>query len=69
MNLSKNNNPLHVVGNNNAAEANTRPFQSPYLRAILSGAARALNPGKMIRMIDDKTAASRYIKQGTFLRG
>lgn len=65
-----NNNPLHVVGDNKpASETNSRPFQSPYLRAILSGAAKAFNPGKMIRMIDDKAAASRYIKQSSFMRG
>lgn len=64
-----NNNPLHVVGSKITSEANSRPFQSPYLRAILSGAAKAFNPGKMIRMIDDKAAASRYIKQSSFMRG
>jgi hypothetical protein len=63
-------NPLHAVESGTPEwETTNRPNPSPYLKAILSGAARALNPGKMIRMIDDKTAASRYIKQSSFLRG
>jgi hypothetical protein len=66
----KNPNPLHAVESGIPEKGNiNRPGQSPYLKAILSGASRAFNAGKMIRMIDDRTAASRYIRQSSFLRG
>jgi hypothetical protein len=43
--------------------------QSPYLKAILNGAISALGSSRMIRLMDDKTAASRYIKESRLLRG
>ena len=43
--------------------------QSPYLKAILNGAISALGSSRMIRIMDDKTAASRYIKESRLLRG
>jgi hypothetical protein len=48
------------------AEQNNR---SPYLKAILSGASRLIQSGRVLSMINpDRDAAIRYIKESSFLR-
>jgi hypothetical protein len=46
-----------------------QPEKSPYLKAILSGATRLLNSGKVISLANpDREAAIRYIKESTLMR-
>lgn len=48
---------------------NHQSGQSPYLKAILSGATRLLNSGKVISLPNpDREAAIRYIKESTLMR-
>jgi hypothetical protein len=43
--------------------------RSPYLKAILSGASRLINSGKIVSMANpDRDAALRYIKESSLLR-
>jgi hypothetical protein len=43
--------------------------QSPYLKAILSGASRLINSGRIVSMVNaDRDAALRYIKESALLK-
>jgi SOS response regulatory protein OraA/RecX len=45
---------------------NPIPQQTPYLKAILTGAIRLMHSEKWL---DDRAAASRYIRESTLMRG
>jgi hypothetical protein len=49
----------------NTVKNNSAFGQSPYLKAILTGAIRLM---RSEQWLDDRAAASRYIKESSFMR-
>jgi hypothetical protein len=50
-------------------QASVQTSRSPYLKAILSGASRLINSGKIISIANpDREAAIRYIRESAMLK-
>ena len=57
---------LSAQSEKNSAKKNSTPNQSPYLKAILTGAIRLM---RSEQWLDDRAAASRYIRESSLMRG
>jgi SOS response regulatory protein OraA/RecX len=59
-------NRLSAQPEKNTVKNNSAPGQTPYLKAILTGAIRLM---RSEQWLDDRAAASRYIKESSLMRG
>jgi SOS response regulatory protein OraA/RecX len=67
--MKKNNSSTVIPAENKSTairKETSSPNQSPYLKAILSGAIKLM---KSEKWMDDRAAASRYIKESSLMRG